>query len=356
MKGSGKTILVTGGAGYIATHCIVKLLDQDYDIVALDNFSNSVRGPPGELPPSLSRIQEMTGKTITFYEVDLCDKSSLRNAMGKHLFDCIIHFGAFKSVSNSFVQYLKYYSNNVVGTCNLLEIMNEMKIEKFVYSSSCTVYGVPQFLPLTENHPLGTPTSPYGFTKLVTEEMMRGLSIFNKDLGFILLRYFNPVGAHPSGIIGEDPLGVPGNLMPFIAQVAVGRREKLQIFGQDWPTPDGTCIRDYIHVMDLAEGHVNAVNKVLESGFSGLKAYNLARGNGESVLDIVRAFEKASGKRIPYEIAKRRPGDVAQLFSACDLAKEELDWEAKLTLDDMCRDMWTWQSQNPKGYLTLKKD
>lgn len=289
------------------------------------------------MPESLLRVQRLTGKTLTFHEADLRDKDSLRHVMSQHKIDCVIHFAALKAVGESCALPLKYYGNNVNGSSNLMEVMMELGIKKIVFSSSATVYGDPEYLPLDENHPTGKCTNPYGKTKYFMEEIMKDVCAANDDWGCLLLRYFNPVGAHPSGDIGEDPQGVPNNLMPYIAQVAVGRREKLTIYGHDYDTPDGTGVRDYIHIMDVADGHVAAVKYILQPECLGVKIFNLGTGSGASVLEVVRAFEKASGRDIPYEMADRRPGDVPSSYATCDLAEKEFGWKAKLTLYDMCK-------------------
>lgn len=360
-ENNGPTILVTGGAGYIGTHCIIELLHKDYNVVAIDNFTNSVKGENG-MPKSLQKVSEMTGKSIKFFDVDICDKTSLRKVFSNNKIDCVLHIAALKSVSESFESPLKYYSVNVAGSIHLVEVMDEFKVKKIVFSSSATVFGEPEYLPIDEIHPTGKCINPYGRTKYFFEEFLKDLNNSNKsgdDLAWnvICLRYFNPVGAHSSGMIGEDPLGVPYNLVPFIAQVCVGRRDKLTVFGTDYPTPDGTCVRDYIHIMDLATGHVAALKKMFatesESGpkKSEFKVYNLSLGNGSSVLDIIKAFEKVTGMKIPVEYQGRRQGDVPALYAKCDLAKEELGWTASRNLDEMIQDVWRWQSENPEGYL-----
>lgn len=346
---NGRTILVTGGGGYVASHCCVELLQDGFDVIAVDNFVNSIRGQSG-YPESLVRVMELTGKSLTFYSADLCDKQTLRNVFSRHTIDCVIHFAALKAVGESCALPLKYYGNNVTGSSNLMEVMMEFGVKKIVFSSSATVYGDPEYLPIDEKHPTGRCTNPYGKTKYFMEEIIKDVQTANPEWGCHLLRYFNPVGAHPSGRIGEDPQGIPNNLMPYIAQVAVGRREKLMVYGHDYDTPDGTGVRDYIHVMDIAEGHVAAVKSIIKPDFSGVKIYNLATGGGASVLDVVKAFEQASGKSVPYELTDRRAGDVASSYATCDLAEKELGWKAKKNLFDMCKDMWTWQSTNPQGY------
>lgn len=359
MSGSGKTVFVTGGGGYVASHSIIELLKDDFNVVAVDNFVNSIRDQalhsPSKMPESLVRVQRLTGKSVIFHEADLCDKDSLRSVFAKHKIDVVIHFAALKAVGESCSQPLRYYGNNVTGSSNLMEVMMEYGVKRIVFSSSATVYGNPDYLPIDEKHPTGRCTNPYGKTKFFMEEIMKDVCAANMDWGCMLLRYFNPVGAHPSGEIGEDPQGIPNNLMPYIAQVAVGRREKLTIFGHDYDTPDGTGIRDYIHVMDIAEGHVSAVKAMLRQNSEGVRIYNLGTGKGYSVLEMVNAFQKATGQKVPYELSDRRPGDVASAYASTDLAEKELGWKSKLGIEDMCRDMWTWQSKNAQGYKQDQK-
>jgi len=364
MAGSGKTILVTGGAGYVGSHCVIELLKEDYNVIVIDNFVNSIRNQSGKgeshYPESIIRVQELTGKPVTFYEADLCFKDQLRQVFAKSItagqpIDCVIHFAALKAVGESCRLPLKYYGNNITGSANLMEVMMEYSVKKLVFSSSATVYGQPQYLPVDEKHPVGNCTNPYGKTKFFMEEIMKDMCAANSDWGCQLLRYFNPVGSHPSGMIGEDPQGIPNNLMPFIAQTAVGRREKLSVFGGDYDTPDGTGVRDYVHVMDLAVGHVQAVRQIIDPNFTGVKTYNLGTGKGVSVLEMIRAFEEASGARVPYEIVDRRPGDVASCYASCALAERELGFRAEKTVMDMCRDTWTWQSKNPNGFAKPKQ-
>eukprot|EP00094_Tigriopus_californicus_P003813 TCALIF_03669-PA protein Name:"Similar to GALE UDP-glucose 4-epimerase (Pongo abelii)" AED:0.18 eAED:0.18 QI:465/0.66/0.8/0.9/0.88/0.9/10/0/383 len=368
MSGTGKTIFVTGGGGYVASHCIVGLLEEDFNVIAVDNFVNCIKDQSGTadingqgslMPESLVRVQKLTGKSLTFYEADLCNIDSLRSVFTKHKIDGVIHFAALKAVGESCALPLKYYGNNVMGSSNLMEVMMEFGVKKIVFSSSATVYGSPEYLPLDEKHPTGKCTNPYGKTKFFMEEIMKDVCAANNDWGCMLLRYFNPVGAHPSGDIGEDPQGVPNNLMPYIAQVAVGRREKLMVYGHDYDTPDGTGVRDYIHVMDIADGHVAAARALVHPEFLGVKIYNLGTGKGASVLDVVKAFEEASGQKVPYELCPRRAGDVGSSYATCELVYKELGWKAKLSLYDMLlhmrlcylgKDMWTWQSKNAKGY------
>jgi len=358
MAGTGKTILVTGGAGYVGSHCCVELLKEDYSVIVVDNFVNSIKG--AVYPESILRVQELTGKTVTFFEADIANKDSLRQVFAKshtagQRIDCVIHFAALKAVGESCSQPLKYYGNNVTGSANLMEVMMEFGVKKIVFSSSATVYGQPHYLPVDEKHPTGNCTNPYGKTKYFMEEIIKDVSAADQEWGCTLLRYFNPVGAHPSGRIGEDPQGVPNNLMPYVAQVAVGRREKLSVYGGDFDTEDGTGCRDYIHIMDIAKGHVAALKQIVEPTFTGVKIYNLGTGTGVTVLQIVKAFEEATGKKIPYEIVDRRPGDVASCYASSTLAERELGFKAEKSLTDMCRDMWTWQSMNPHGFSTPDK-
>jgi len=331
---------VTGGAGYIGSHTCVELLNAGWDIVVVDNFSNSK-------PEVLERIREITGKDFKFYEVDLLDKAGLERAFSENEVDAVIHFAGLKAVGESVQIPLRYYHNNVTGTLMLCEVMQAHHVKRLVFSSSATVYGVPRSLPITEDAPLGA-TNPYGRTKLMIEEILRDLYVSDQEWSVALLRYFNPIGAHPSGRIGEDPNGIPNNLMPYITQVAVGKLTELKVFGDDYPTSDGTGIRDYIHVVDLALGHLKALEKVMAS--TGVDAYNLGTGRGYSVLEVVKAFEKASGKKIPYTIVERRPGDVPALYADPTKAEKVLGWRAERGIDEMCQDSWRWQSQNPNGY------
>ncbi|PSN40758.1 UDP-glucose 4-epimerase [Blattella germanica] len=341
---AGATILVTGGAGYVGSHSVVQLLNQGYEVVVIDNLVNASR-------ECLKRVEKITGKKVTCHTVDLCDRNRLDEIFKQYKIDCVIHFAALKAVGESVAIPLTYYRNNVGGTVTLLEAMKEHNVKRIVYSSSATVYGIPQKLPLTEDHPTGQScTNPYGKSKYFVEEILKDLINSDKSWSAISLRYFNPVGAHESGQIGEDPKGIPNNIMPYISQVAVGRRKDLKIFGSDYNTPDGTGVRDYVHIEDLAVGHIAAARKILESGFSGFKVYNLGTGSGLSVLQLVKAFEEASGRKVPYEIVGRRPGDIDSSYADVSLAKKELGWEAKKGVLDMCRDTWRWQSQNPNGF------
>ena len=333
------TILVTGGCGYIGSHTVLGLLNKNYDVVVVDNFSNSSF-------ESIRRVQKITGKTVTFYEADIRDTERMEKIFSSHNFDAVIHFAAYKAVGESCRLPLKYYENNISGTVSLLQIMERHNVKKIIFSSSATVYGDPERLPLDENCRLST-TNPYGSTKLMMENIMQDVQKADSAWNIILLRYFNPVGAHESGLIGEDPKGIPNNLMPFVAQVASGKLSCINVFGNDYDTPDGTGVRDYIHVVDLALGHIAAIEKCNESG---VHIYNLGTGRGYSVLEMIHAFEKACGKELPYKICDRRPGDIAACYAAPDKAKAELDWEAKFGIEEMCASQWKWQSGNPRGY------
>lgn len=335
-----EVILVTGGAGYIGSHTLISLHEAGYDFVVYDNFCNSSQ-------ESLKRVEKLIGKAIKFEEGDIRDKESLKSVFKKYKINSVIHFAGLKAVGESVQTPIKYYDNNVNGTLVLLDIMKKFKCKKIVFSSSATVYGDPATTPIKENFPLST-TNPYGRSKLFIEEILRDIYISDNEFKTIILRYFNPVGAHISGTIGEDPNGIPNNLMPFIAQTAVGKREFLSIFGGDYDTHDGTGVRDYIHVEDLAQGHVSALQKISDT--QRVLTVNLGTGNGYSVLDMVKAFEKVSNKKVPYKIVKRRSGDIAKCFADPDYAKEVLNWEATKTIDEMCQDSWRWQSNNPHGY------
>ncbi|XP_042910656.1 UDP-glucose 4-epimerase [Parasteatoda tepidariorum] len=344
-------ILVTGGAGYVGSHSILVLLQNNYNVVAIDNFSNSSPSDNNDMPESLRRVQNLAEKTLIFYQIDLLNKEALEEVFQKHAFSCVIHFAALKAVGESCRVPLDYYRNNVGGTVNLLEVMKNFKVKRFVFSSSATVYGKPEYLPIDENHSVGsTCTNPYGRTKYFIEEILKDLCSSDKDWTVTLLRYFNPVGAHESGEIGEDPQGIPNNLMPYLSQVAVGRLKELQVFGNDYKTVDGTGVRDYIHVMDLAEGHVAAVKEILERNEGVCKVYNLGSGEGYSVLQVIQAFDEGCGVKIPYKIVGRREGDVDSIYADASLAEKRLGWKAKRTLKEMCQDTWRWQSKNPKGY------
>ena len=334
-------VLVSGGAGYIGSHTSVELINAGYDVVIVDNLSNSDLN-------AVEGVRKITGVDIPFVEVDCCDRAAFRKVFEQYEFDSVIHFAASKAVGESVVKPLEYYDNNVNGTLVLARCMRKAGVKSLVFSSSATVYGDPAQVPITEQAPTGATTNPYGRSKYIVEECLRDLCHAEPDWSITLLRYFNPVGAHPSGQMGEDPQGIPNNLMPFIAQVAVGRREKLAVFGNDYPTVDGTGVRDYIHVMDLADGHIAALNARGQQ--AGLHIYNLGTGKGYSVLDVVKAYEKACGKTIPYEIKPRRAGDIATCYSDASKAERELGWKAEYGIKEMCEDSWRWQSMNPNGY------
>lgn len=334
-------VLITGGAGYIGSHTALELLNEGYEVVVYDNLYNSSK-------ESLRRVEELTGKKIAFYEGDILDEDKLRSVFETEKIDAVIHCAALKAVGESVRKPLEYYHNNITGTLTLLKVMNEMGTKNIVFSSSATVYGDPEVIPITEQCPKGQCTNPYGWTKSMMEQIMSDLQKAHPEWNVILLRYFNPVGAHESGRIGEDPKGIPNNLMPYISQVAVGKREKLGVFGDDYDTPDGTGVRDYIHVTDLAVGHVKAINYIFSN--PGLDIINLGTGVGYSVLDMVKAFSKACGKEIPYEIQPRREGDIAMCYADPSKAAKVLGWKAERGLDEMCADSWRWQSQNPNGY------
>ncbi len=333
-------ILVTGGAGYIGSHTVILLIEAGYTVVIFDNFSNASK-------VSIQRVEQIVGQPIDLIEGDIRNADDLQKVFDSYQIDAVIHFAGLKAVGESVEKPLKYYDNNVNGTLVLCEVMAKNGCKSIIFSSSATVYGNPHTTPIKEDFPLFA-TNPYGRSKLFIEEILKDLYISDSEWKVVLLRYFNPVGAHPSGSIGEDPSGTPNNLMPFITQTAVGKREYLSIFGDDYDTHDGTGVRDYIHVMDLAEGHVKALNKI--SSFTEVMSINLGTGNGYSVLDMVKAFEKASSKEVPYQIGPRRAGDIAKCFADPSLAKEILGWEAKRGLTQMCEDSWRWQKQNPEGY------
>ncbi len=335
------SILVTGGAGYIGSHTVIELVNAGYDVVVVDNLCNSSK-------ESMKRVEEITGKAVKFYEVDILDKEGLTKVFENESIDSVIHFAGLKAVGESVAKPWLYYNNNITGTLVLLEVMNAFNVKNIVFSSSATVYGSPAEIPITENCPKGEITNPYGQTKSMIEQILTDIYKADTEWNIILLRYFNPIGAHKSGRIGENPNGIPNNLMPYITQVAVGRLKCLGVFGNDYPTPDGTGVRDYIHVVDLALGHVKAIEKI--STNPGLKVYNLGTGKGYSVLDIVKNFEKASGVKIPYEIKPRRAGDIAECYADASKAKEELGWEAQYGILEMCEDSWRWQSNNPNGF------
>lgn len=334
-------ILVTGGAGYIGTHTSIVLLEQGYDVVIVDNLCNSKK-------VAVDRVEELSGKKVAFYPYDVCDEEKMREVFEKEKIDAVIHFAGLKAVGESVAIPLRYYENNLVSTLTLLKVMEAYGVHNFVFSSSATVYGDPASVPIREDFPLST-TNPYGTTKLMIERILTDYAHANPKFNPVILRYFNPVGAHKSGKIGEDPNGIPNNLVPYITQVAVGKLDKVRVFGNDYPTPDGTGVRDYIHVVDLAEGHAAAL-KLFEKDGCGLQIYNLGTGVGYSVLDIIHAFSKATGKEIPYVITDRRPGDIPACYADCTKAYEELGWKAKKTLDDMSEDSWRWQRMNPNGF------
>lgn len=336
-----KKVLITGGAGYIGSHTALELLNRGYEVAVYDNLSNSSK-------ESLKRVEELTGKSISFYEGDVLDAGCLKAVFETENIYAVIHCAALKAVGESVQKPLEYYHNNITGTLNLMNVMKEMGVKNIVFSSSATVYGNPEVMPITEECPKGQCTNPYGWTKSMMEQIMTDLQKSDPEWNVILLRYFNPVGAHESGRIGEDPKGIPNNLMPYISQVAVGKREKLGVFGDDYDTPDGTGVRDYIHVVDLAVGHVKAIDYLLKN--PGLEIINLGTGQGYSVLDMVKAFSKACGKEVPYEIKPRRAGDIAMCYADPAKAFKVLGWKAERNLDKMCEDAWRWQSQNPNGY------
>lgn len=337
-------VLVTGGSGYIGSHTLVELANDNYDFIVYDNLSNSIK-------ESIKRVEKIIGKNIIFIEGDIRDSKKLSDVFSTYSIDSVIHFAGLKSVGESVEKPLEYYDNNVIGTLKLLEIMKEFKCKKLVFSSSATVYGDPKNIPIKENFPTGQTTNPYGTSKYIIERILKDLYISDNSFKIVILRYFNPVGAHESGIIGEDPNGKPNNLMPYISQVAVGKREYLSVFGSDYDTYDGTGVRDYIHVVDLSKAHVKAINYL-----NSLKVNkepiisNIGTGKGYSVLDVIKTFEKVSGKKIPFKLVSRRAGDIAKCYANSSSAKEIFGWEATKTLEDMCKDSWHWQSNNPVGY------
>ncbi len=334
-------ILVTGGAGYIGSHTCVELLNEGYEVVVVDNLYNSSE-------KALERVEKITGKKVTFYKADLLDKEALNEVFEKESIDSVIHFAGLKAVGESVAKPLEYYHNNMTGTFNLCDVMRNHGVKNIVFSSSATVYGDPAFIPITEECPKGKITNPYGQTKGMLEQVLTDLNVSDPEWNVVLLRYFNPIGAHESGLIGEDPKGIPNNLVPYIAQVAVGKLEALGVFGDDYDTPDGTGVRDYIHVVDLAKGHVKAIEKLKDK--EGVSIYNLGTGNGYSVLQVLHAFEKACGKTLPYVIKPRRPGDIATCYADPSKAAKELGWKAEKGIEEMCADSWRWQSSNPNGY------
>jgi len=335
------TVLLTGAAGYIGSHAAVELLRAGYDAVVADDLSNSSA-------KALDRVQQITGRSLRFYNIDVADKDALRRVFAENDIEAVMHFAGFKAVGESVAKPLMYYRNNLDTTLTLLECMEEADCRRIIFSSSAPVYGDPATLPITEDFPVGACTNPYGRTKYMIENILRDWTVAKPEASVVLLRYFNPVGAHPSGLIGEAPNGIPNNLMPFITQVALGKREKLSVFGSDWPTPDGSGVRDYIHVVDLAKGHIAALRYAMEH--SGTEVFNLGTGNGYSVLQLVESFARVNEVPVPYVITERRPGDIASCYTDPSKARELLGWEAALGLDDMCRDSWNWQKNNPNGY------
>jgi len=334
-------IFVTGGSGYIGSHTVVELQNAGYDVIVCDNLSNSSR-------KSLERVKQITGKDVPFYEADIRDRDAMNAIFDKEKIDAVIHFAGLKAVGESVAKPWEYYDNNINGTLVLVDVMRQHGVKNMIFSSSATVYGDPAFIPITEECPKGQCTNPYGWTKSMLEQILTDIQKADPEWNIVLLRYFNPIGAHKSGLIGENPNGKPNNLMPYVTQVACGKREKLGIFGNDYDTPDGTGVRDYIHVVDLALGHVKALKKIEEK--AGLKLYNLGTGIGYSVLDIVKNFEDATGVPVPYEIQARRPGDIATSYSSAALAEKELGWVAQNGIREMCEDAWRWQKMNPNGY------
>lgn len=334
------TVLVTGGAGYIGSHTCVRLLESGNEIAVIDNLSNSNE-------EALKRVKLLTGKDFPFYREDLQNEEALERIFQENQIDSVIHFAGFKAVGESVAEPLKYYENNLLSTLTLIRVMKKHQVKKLVFSSSATVYGNPSSVPITEDFPLSA-TNPYGMTKLMIENILKDIQKADNSWRIALLRYFNPIGAHESGLLGEDPRGIPNNLMPYIAQVAIGKMDKLSVFGNDYPTKDGTGVRDFIHVVDLADGHLAALQKL--NADCGLLACNLGTGTGYSVLEMVKAFEQASGKQVPYEITERRPGDIAVCYADVTKAEKELSWKATRGLEEMCRDVWNWQHKNPDGY------
>lgn len=334
-------ILVTGGAGYIGSHTVIELQNAGYDVVVVDNLSNSSE-------ESLKRVEKITGKPVKFYKADILDAQALNDILDKESIDSCIHFAGLKAVGESVQKPWEYYNNNIAGTLVLVDAMKKHGVKNIIFSSSATIYGDPAFIPITEECPKGICTNPYGWTKSMLEQVLSDIQYADPEWNVVILRYFNPIGAHKSGTIGENPNGIPNNLMPYVTQVAVGKLKELGVFGDDYDTPDGTGVRDYIHVVDLAIGHVKALKKIQEK--AGLCIYNLGTGNGYSVLDIVKNFEEASGVKIPYAIKPRRAGDIASCYADATKAKEELGWVAERGIKEMCEDSWRWQSNNPNGY------
>ena len=334
-------ILVTGGAGYIGSHTCVELLKEGYDVTIVDNLYNASE-------KAVERVERITGKKVTFYKEDICSRTAMEQIFEREAVDAVIHFAGYKAVGESVAKPVEYYQNNLVGTLTLCDVMRKHGVKNIIFSSSATVYGDPAEIPITENCPKGTCTNPYGWTKWMLEQVLTDIQTADPEWNVILLRYFNPIGAHKSGLIGEDPKGIPNNLLPYVAQVAIGKLKCLGVFGNDYDTPDGTGVRDYIHVVDLARGNVKAVQKL--AAREGVSIYNLGTGKGYSVLDVVHAFEKACGHEIPYEIKPRRAGDIAACYCDPRKAREELGWEAAYGIEEMCEDSWRWQTQNPDGY------
>ncbi len=333
-------VLVTGGAGFIGSHTVLELLEAGFEVVVVDNLCNASE-------ESLHRVEKITGKKAAFYLADIRDRAAMQKIFAEHKIDWVIHFAGLKAVGESCAKPVEYYDNNLVGTLVLLEVMREAGCKRIVFSSSATVYGDPEELPLKETTKLNPTTNPYGTTKVMQEQILRDVYKADGEWNVVLLRYFNPVGAHKSGLIGEDPKGIPNNLMPYVAQVASGKLKQIGVFGNDYPTPDGTGVRDYIHVVDLARGHVAAIKALTEPG---VRVYNLGTGHGYSVLDMIHAFEKACGKTLPYEIKPRRAGDIPSCYASSEKAERELGWKAEFDLETMCRDQWNWQKNNPNGY------
>ena len=334
------SILVTGGAGFIGSHTCVELLNAGYDVAVVDNLYNASE-------KALERVRQITGKDVRFYKVDIRDREALNEVFDKEDVESVIHFAGLKAVGESVQKPLEYYENNIGGTITLCDVMRNHGVKNIIFSSSATVYGDPAFIPITEECPKGTCTNPYGWTKWMLEQILTDLHTADPEWNVVLLRYFNPIGAHKSGLIGEDPKGIPNNLTPYIAKVAIGELKEIGVFGNDYPTPDGTGVRDYIHVVDLAKGHVAAIHALEKPG---VYTYNLGTGIGYSVLDVIHAFERACGHKLPYTIKPRRPGDIAACYANADKAKRELHWQAELGLDDMCASLWKWQTLNPNGY------
>lgn len=334
-------ILVTGGAGYIGSHTCVELLNEGYEVVVVDNLYNSSE-------KSLDRVKEITGKDLTFYKADIRDKEAMNKIFDREKVDAVIHFAGLKAVGESVAKPIEYYENNITGTLNLCDAMRSHGVKNIIFSSSATVYGDPAQIPITEECPKGVCTNPYGWTKWMLEQILTDIQKSDPQWNVILLRYFNPIGAHKSGTMGEDPKGIPNNLLPYVAQVAIGKLECVGVFGNDYDTPDGTGVRDYIHVVDLAKGHVKAIKKLEDK--EGVSVFNLGTGNGYSVLQVIHAFEKACGHEINYQIKERRPGDIATCYADPAKAKEQLEWEAEYGIEEMCADSWRWQKHNPNGY------